>query len=107
MDYERETVERLVRIEWPPAREITISPFQALAERIAYPAFKAEFLDGENEDTRQFAAALVFADDWSFWFVLAASANAELDSSANADAAGNEGLDKDMERLLLDVETVD
>ena len=110
LDHEKEAVEHLVWAEWPLARETMISPFPALAEKLAYPAFKAEFLDGENEDARQFVAALVFADEWSFWFVLNASVDARLDSDADADAdavVGNERLRKDMEKLLLGIEAID
>lgn len=109
LDYEKAAAERLVLTEWPLAREITVSPFPALGEKLTYPVFKAEFLTGENEDTRQFVAALIFADEWSFWFVLDAPADAQLghpDADADA-AAGNERLREDMEKLLLDIEAVD
>ncbi|MDR1611899.1 MAG: hypothetical protein LBT97_03840 [Planctomycetota bacterium] len=111
LDYEKEAAERLVRTGWPMAREIAVAPFSALAEKITYPAFKAEFLVGENEDTRQFVAALVFTEEWSFWFVLYASADELLgppDAGADADAVvGNERLRKYMEKLLLDIDAVD
>ncbi|MDR1535955.1 MAG: hypothetical protein LBU64_12825, partial [Planctomycetota bacterium] len=111
LDHEKEAAERLVRTEWPAAREIAVAPFPALAEKTTYPAFKAEFLAGENEDARQFVAALVLADEWSFWFVLEASADGRLGppgADADTDAlAGNERLRRDMEKLLLDVEAAD
>jgi hypothetical protein len=107
-EHEKEAAERLIRTEWPQAREIAISPFPALAERLAYPALKAEFLNGENEDARRFVAALVLADEWNFWFVLEASVDAQLDCGANAEAAaGSEDLRKDMERLLLGIKAID
>ena len=103
--FEERTVERLIRREWPLAREIVVAPFPALGEKTSYPAFKAEFLDGENEDTRQFVATLIFADEWSFWFVLEASADSQLADSGDADAiAENARLRKEMATLLLGVE---
>jgi hypothetical protein len=103
--FEARTAERLIRREWPLAREIVVAPFPALGEKTSYPAFKAEFLDGENEDTRQFVAALIFTDEWSFWFVLEASANSQLADSGDVDAiTENARLRKEMETLLLGVE---
>jgi hypothetical protein len=78
LEYEADLVRDRILIDHPSAREITITPFTAQAEATSYPAMKAEFLEGENEDARQFVAALVFTDEWSFWFVLQASADAEI-----------------------------
>lgn len=78
LEYGEGAVEHLVRLGWPQARDVAITPFSSLAEKARYPALKAEFLTGHNEDTRRYVAALVFADEWSFWFVLDASADAEL-----------------------------
>lgn len=106
LEYAGETLHRLVHAEWPLARDIEVAPFPALTEKTSYPAFKAEFLIGENEDTRQFVAALVFADEWSFWFVLNASADTELSPDDGADEAVFERggrLKKDMEAALLGV----
>ncbi len=96
---------RLIRTEWPLAREIEVAPFPVLEEKIGCLVFKAEFLDGENEDSRQFVAALILADEWSFWHVLEAAADAELSSGDSGDAAArNADLKKEMAALLLQVE---
>lgn len=110
LEYDGETLRRLIRGEWPLARDIGVEPFPALSEKTSYPAFRADFLDGENEDTRQLVAALVFTDEWTFWFVLNASADAELSPGDGTDEAAfiqGERLKKDMETALLDVKSVE
>ena len=87
LEYGEDAVKELVRLEWPQARELAITSFSSLVEKTGYPAFKAEFLTGGNEDARRHVAALVFTEEWSFWFVL--------------DAAGDAELAEPMERTLL------
>ena len=99
-----DAVRRLILREWPRARDITVAPFPELAEKIARPAFRAEFLDGDNEDTQHYVAALIAAEQWSFWFVLEAYADAgpsSGDDGATHASAINARLKKEMEALLL------
>ena len=110
LDYGEESVRGLIRVGWPSAREIAVEPFAALAEKTTYSALKAEFLTGENEDTRLFVAALVFTDGWSFWFVLSAACDAEVSpEEVGLPSTLQLGADLklDMETLLLGVETAD
>lgn len=110
-EYGAAAVERLIRLEWPSAEDAAIAPFPRLTEKTGFPALKAEFLDGGNEDARQFVAALVFAGDQAFWFVLEAPVDGrigpeEADGPVDADA-DNARLKRDMEDLLLEMEAVD
>lgn len=105
-DYNAGSLERLIRAEWPSAREIAVAPFAELAEKTSYPAFRAEFLNGENEDTRQHVAALIFADEWSFFYSLKASVDAwPINGDKEPADAGdaNTLLKKEMDRILLNV----
>lgn len=96
----RAAVDHHIRHEWPLARDIAVEPFPELARATSYPALKASFMEGEGANARQFTAALVMADEWSFWFVLKANAEASSDGE-NARRRG------EMERRLLGIETVD
>jgi hypothetical protein len=93
-----ESVERMILKGWPSAREISVTPFTELSEKLTYPVLQAEFVSGEGEETRQHAAAMVFADDWSFWFVL---------KGPFADDASRETLKGQFAEFLLDINEPD
>lgn len=109
LGFEIGEAEKLVLGDWPEARDIRVEPFPALSEKLTYPVFKVGFSWGENEDARRVVAALIFADEWSFWFAVEASADAgplflPSEEQERVDAAELGGmLEKDMERVLLSV----
>lgn len=47
--------------------DITIFPYE-LPELGSYPAFRAEYIVGENEDTRYCVDVLIHTDNWDFLF---------------------------------------
>ena len=48
---------------------------EKLSERLTYPAYKAEFITGSNEDTRNNLAVYVGTDDWDFIISISVAAD--------------------------------
>lgn len=104
-----ELAKRLIAREWPAAREIATAAFPELSRKLSLPVLKAEFLDGGNEDARQFVAVLVADDAWRFWFVLSAPVDAappSVGEDAPVDALErNALLRRDMAAMFLALES--
>lgn len=109
-DYGEEALRHRIGVQWPQAREIDVAPFPALVEKTGYPVLRADFLDGENEDTREFVAALVFTEEWSFFLVVNASADAVPPVEGGADGSvesHGRSMKEVMENVLLSAEFAD
>jgi hypothetical protein len=101
--YNTKAVERHVEIMWSDAEGIAVTEFPELAKKLTYPVFKASFLTGRNEDTRRHVGAFVFTDNWTFWFDVSASADADFTDKEETDTDGGR-LVRKMETLLMTVD---
>ncbi len=101
-DRDEKALRELILAERPGARDITVAPFTALAEKTSYPALRARFLTGEGPNTRLHLGALLSADDWSFWFVL----DAPADYGPYNDPAVGSDPENWLEKSLLTLESV-
>ncbi|MDR1518800.1 MAG: hypothetical protein LBU23_01465, partial [Planctomycetota bacterium] len=101
---ETPALEKLIQMEWPEARELKIADFAEISEKTSFPAFMAEFLTGQNEDTQKHLGAAVYCDAWTFWFDLRAAADSQFAETESAEE-GADRLREEMRKLLLTLDS--
>lgn len=98
LPFEEKALHKLLLAEYPDARDLSIENHPALSAKTTYPSRRFEYLAGENEDTTYHQGAVVYCDDWTFQFTIAAHADSLHPES---DPAISEA---DLEAMLLNLD---
>lgn len=100
-----ETLEQMVIDEWPEANALTFADFPP-PSAAGYPAVKAEFETGANEDTMRHSGVFLFTDSWTFWIDIAASVDVCIDGVDDARET-EEYMRQEVDKILREVRVTD